>query len=86
MPATPRRIDPVRSLFEYTVEGKGEFPFDMLRYDQCWLKRSAEDVVNRPSSRFPHPRNPTGHAVGFNSPTEDRWRHSAGKSSKTSQS
>lgn len=36
MPATARRIDPVRSLFEFTVEGKGEFPFDMLRYDQCW--------------------------------------------------
>lgn len=74
MPATPRRIDPVRSLFEYTVEGKGEFPFDMLRYDQCWPKRSAEDVVNMAPH---HPgivrevRRVT--LVGFNSPTVDRW-------------
>lgn len=20
----------------FTVEGSGQFPFDMLRYDQCW--------------------------------------------------
>jgi len=23
-------------MFEYEVEGKGRFPLDMLRYDQCW--------------------------------------------------
>jgi len=22
--------------FTFTVEGSGEFPFDMLRYDSCW--------------------------------------------------
>lgn len=23
-------------LYEYTVEGRGDFPTDMLRYDMCW--------------------------------------------------
>jgi hypothetical protein len=23
-------------LYTFTVEGNGKFPFDMLRYDQCW--------------------------------------------------
>jgi hypothetical protein len=22
--------------YRFTVEGKGSFPFDMLRYDSCW--------------------------------------------------
>lgn len=30
---------------EFTVEGKGEFPFDMLRYDSCWPARPG-DVLN----------------------------------------
>lgn len=28
---------------EFTVEGPGPFPIDMLRYDQCWPKREGED-------------------------------------------
>ena len=27
----------------FTVEGTGEFPFDMLRYDACWTN-SSEDA------------------------------------------
>lgn len=30
--------------YEFTVEGRGEFPLDMLRYDRCWPKRESEDV------------------------------------------
>jgi hypothetical protein len=29
--------------FEFTVEGSGEFPFDMLRYDSCWPKSEGHD-------------------------------------------
>lgn len=29
--------------FTFTVEGAGEFPFDMLRYDSCWPKRGSHD-------------------------------------------
>ena len=32
-------------LFKFTVSGQGRFPFDMLRYDQCWP--SNEDAIFR---------------------------------------
>jgi hypothetical protein len=25
-----------RTLYEYFVTGSGQFPFDMLRFDECW--------------------------------------------------
>lgn len=31
-------------LFEFTVEGRGAFPLDMLRYDSCH-PRSSDDVA-----------------------------------------
>lgn len=31
--------------FTFVVEGRMEFPFDMLRYDGCWPEQS-EDVSN----------------------------------------
>lgn len=34
------------SLYMFTVEGSGEFPFDMLRYDRCWPNASDPDVIN----------------------------------------
>jgi hypothetical protein len=76
MPATNRRIDPVKSLWEFTVEGKGEFPFDILRYDQCWPKRESEDSVSlapfERGSRFRETRQVT--LVGMSEPTDGRWR------------
>jgi len=30
--------------FTFVVEGCGEFPFDMLRYDSCW-PRTADDAA-----------------------------------------
>jgi hypothetical protein len=75
MPAQKRKIDPVRSLYEFTVEGKGEFPFDMLRYDSCWPKRETEDVVvmapHHRSSLLRELRQVT--LVGIHEPTEGRW-------------
>lgn len=35
MPKTTRR--------EFTVEGPGPFPIDMLRYDSCWPKNESPD-------------------------------------------
>lgn len=29
-------IEAAQNAIEFTVEGKGEFPLDMLRYDRCW--------------------------------------------------
>lgn len=31
-------------MFCFTVEGNGEFPFDMLRYDSCWPYCEGRDV------------------------------------------
>lgn len=30
--------------YHFTVEGRGSFPVDMLRYDCCWPRRESEDV------------------------------------------
>ncbi len=33
----------------FAVEGRGEFPLDMLRYDACWPKRQEDvDVLQDP--------------------------------------
>ena len=70
MPVTMRRIDPVKSLFEFTVRGRGQFPFDMLRYDQCWPKAEAPDVPAL--TRTAEERSLT--LLGTHSPTVERWR------------
>lgn len=69
MPVSMRRIDPVKSVFEFTVRGKGDFPIDMLRYDQCWPKSESPDVPAMTRTR--EERSLT--LVGLCSPTEDRW-------------
>ena len=69
MPVTMRRVDPVKSMFEFTVRGRGQFPFDMLRYDQCWPKSSAPDV----SALWHTDDERTVTLVGICSPTVDRW-------------
>jgi hypothetical protein len=61
----------------FTVEGGGQFPFDMLRYDGCY-PATQEDVtamvLRRPSERRQvllethHPR------AGANGLTDERWR------------
>lgn len=34
-----------RTRTEFTVEGRGAFPYDMLRYDQCWPKYERETIA-----------------------------------------
>lgn len=68
------RVDPVKSFCEFTVEGRGEFPFDMLRYDMCWPKSESRDSValsvrgnwNKELRRIT--------LVGLREPTTDRWK------------
>ena len=31
-----------RTRYEYIVTGRGEFPWDMLRYDRCWPMSSSD--------------------------------------------
>lgn len=55
----------------FTVEGRGTFPLDMLRYDACWpysgddVCKMGDDVKERRSIRLV-----TG---SDNSPTHGRW-------------
>lgn len=74
MPATTRRIDPVKSVFEFTVEGKGTFPIDMLRYDSCWPASEGRDVPEISLSAIQgrqHQHRVT--LIGLREPTVGRW-------------
>jgi hypothetical protein len=53
----------------FTVEGRGAFPLDMLRYDNCWPS-TGQDVVNMESRELRKIRLST---VGPSSPTVGRW-------------
>ena len=63
------------ALCEFVVEGRGQFPLMMLRYDKCWPARD-QDVI----ALAPHHRGAvlTGESrqvmlVGLHEPTKDRW-------------
>jgi hypothetical protein len=66
---------------EFEVEGSGNFPFDMLRYDSCYPVREGEDTANLASPKWA--RNELPHRtirlkrIVFNSqqmPTTGRWK------------
>lgn len=63
-----------RRIEEFVVLGRGPFPLDMLRYDQCW-PASAEDVqrmdvdsLDRRALRTVRLR-----TINVMGPTTDRW-------------
>ncbi len=61
-------------IHEFTVEGCGEFPFDMLRYDSCWPFQ-AEDAAQL-SYRHERDINVQRRRVvmqGIREPTKGRW-------------
>lgn len=61
----------VPSLF--TVEGSGEFPYDMLRYDHCWPFSEALDSPALKAHRYDRRRV----VLATNSPsapTAGRWK------------
>lgn len=46
-----------KTLFKFTVVGSGVFPFDMLRYDQCWpASENDSAAIERTSRRGSHMR------------------------------
>lgn len=59
---------------EFTVEGDGLFPFDMLRYDHCWPKSEAHDSTALGGGHDRELRRVvlvTGSAAA---PTPNRWK------------
>ncbi len=68
----------------FTVEGRSDFPVDMLRYDNCYPDTS-EDAVNMLSDE-PEPRQVKLRRLVFNKtqmPTEGRWSSFGWKVVKT---
>jgi hypothetical protein len=56
----------VLKLYRYTVEGTGQFPVDMLRYDSCWPSTSKDVPLPTKGGRV--------ELVGIQEPTLLRWR------------
>jgi len=73
---TERRLEASerpRRLYEYHVTGTGHFPYDMLRYDECWpasgdaVGKMDQDVtLGDRSARSVKLRS-------YHPPTVDRW-------------
>ena len=59
-----------RTRYEYVVTGRGEFPWDMLRYDRCW-PMSSSDVAKLEAVAGREPRSIL--IMSYNKPTIDRW-------------
>lgn len=61
---------------EFTVQGFGTFPFDMLRYDQCWPKSEKLDstAIERSTRREYPTERVTLLSDAPNVPTTGRWR------------
>lgn len=57
-------------IFVYTVIGKGRFPFDMLRYDECWpsIDATALAPIVEPSVPLRSIR-----MSSYKPPTPQRW-------------
>jgi hypothetical protein len=64
-------IEAAQNAITFQVTGKGDFPFDMLRYDLCW-PASEQDARLLPTDRHPY----TGRTInlkGLKTPTAARW-------------
>lgn len=58
--------------YHYVVTGRGQFPFDMLRYDRCWPSDDTHGLgVSRGDPGYGEVREIK--MAGLNPPTEDRW-------------
>ena len=63
-------------IMEYEVEGSGEFPFDMLRYDCCFPSReqdSAKLSPRRDEKRRVRLKAQAPSARNWRGPTRARW-------------
>lgn len=60
-------IDAAASAIEYVVEGDGDFPIDMLRFDLCWPATERDAMVVGYRGKR------TVMIRGLKVPTEGRW-------------
>lgn len=57
---------------DFTVRGKGWFPYDMLRYDACW-PASGDDAELLAGDELEPEREVTLRTDSPTAPTEGRW-------------
>jgi hypothetical protein len=67
-----------RANIKFTVEGRGDFPLDMLRYDRCHPRTGVDaEMMLTPPEHLRSPRCVTLVALDrdnrFWAPTEGRW-------------
>lgn len=68
------KANKINTLFCFTVRGRGEFPFDMLRYDTCWLEHEVDTHLIAPHHRSELSRETRElRMIGLKPPTLDRW-------------
>jgi hypothetical protein len=65
-------IEAAQNAIEFTVEGRGDFPYDMLRYDLCW-PASQQDSRFIASTGHPNLQPPKICLKGLKAPTPARW-------------
>lgn len=59
----------------FTVEGMGEFPLDMLRYDRAWPERVEDCIAIKWGARAPDGlQSVTLRTASRTAPTRERWR------------
>jgi hypothetical protein len=61
----------INTIFQFTVEGNFDFPFDMLRYDRCWP--SHESTVTQIAPHRPGKDKRIVQLSGLRTPTVGRW-------------
>jgi hypothetical protein len=62
-------IEAAQNAIEFTVDGKGEFPYDMLRYDLCWPASEGDSLGLHATYGIPRIIN----LKGLKPPTVRRW-------------
>ena len=60
------------TFYEFYVTGVGQFPWDMLRYDQCW-PASSEDVAMMDLDHGLRTQRRSIKMHSYHPPTLDRW-------------
>lgn len=60
-------------MVEFVVEGTGDFPFDMLRYDSCWPRTEVDSGNIERSFRARGMTRWEVRLKGLRMPTEARW-------------
>lgn len=58
--------------YHFTVQGSGEFPYDMLRYDECWPWYGEDS--SRLSAHHRDRRRVVLMSCSQTAPTDERWK------------